>query len=122
MKKIIFTICFLISAHFIFAQIEKLNTNGHSLIFKKIDTLFYAEYSINNPALRKAGKEDFNTMLFENKTAKIFKNKTELSQTKPTFTSNYYVFSDGTFEAPRASFSLKPTIWKSSECYMVLMA
>ena len=107
MKKIIFTICFLISAHFVSAQIEKLNTNGHSLDFQKIDTLFYVEYSITNSAYRNAGEEDYSTMLFENKTAKIFRNKTKFSQTKPTFTSNYYVYSDGTLEAPTSQLFLK---------------
>ncbi|MEO7445231.1 MAG: S8 family serine peptidase [Ferruginibacter sp.] len=90
-----------------YAQIEKLKTNGYELQFKKIDTLFYAEFPISKTSLRNPGKDNFNTMLYDQKTGIIIRDKDDALLNQSIFRSNYYVYSDGTLEAPTSQLFLK---------------
>jgi hypothetical protein len=92
----------------LFAQTIALKTNGYNLSFKKIDTLFYAEYSTTRPAKVNAKNNDGSNSNLKYSFGKISKTKTDLIKDIPTFTTNYYAYTDGTLQAPTTQLFFKP--------------
>jgi hypothetical protein len=90
------------------AQIVQLHTNGFSVSLKKIDTLFYSEYPITSPAKENAKKNDFNATILKHSFGTISKNKTNAQQSIPTYTTSFYVYEDGTLQAPTTQLFFKP--------------
>ena len=108
MKKILSTLICFISFLISFSQTRELNTNGHLLKFKAIDTLFYSEYSNNGITKRNAIKEDFYSLNLKYNLGKISRKENKNSNEKPVFTSKYYVYTDGTLQSPTTQLFFKP--------------
>lgn len=108
MKKIL-TIILALGLHFIsISQISELKTNGYLLKFKKIDTLFYSEYPLTSPFKTNAKKNEFSNVELKYSFGTISKIKSINSQDIPLFTTNFYVYEDGTLQAPTSQIFLKP--------------
>jgi subtilisin family serine protease len=108
MKKILSTLICCTLFLFGFSQKINLKTNGHLLKFKAIDTLFYAEYSNNSAMKRNAIKEDFYSVNLKYNFGQVSKNRHNNTIENPIFTSNYYVYTDGTLQSPTTELFFKP--------------
>ncbi len=90
------------------AQTINLKTNGYNLNFKKIDTLFYAEYSISSAMRVNAKSNEGDNVNLKYSFGKISKTKANLLKSTPSFTTNYYAYQDGTLQAPTTQLFFKP--------------
>lgn len=90
------------------SQTIELKTNGYLLKFKKIDTLFYSEYPITSSVKAKAKANDFANTNLKYSFGVISKSKGQSTDEKPSFTTNFYVYEDGTLQAPTSQLFLKP--------------
>lgn len=110
MKKILLLIAAFFAAIFsCFAQYVELNTNGYNLKFKRIDTLFYSEYSLTGNAGKNSIKDDFYTTKHKYTIGKIQRTQEEFRRYEsPRFTSNFYAYSDGSLLSPTTELFLKP--------------
>lgn len=104
MKKILFSLLFLFVFVNLNAQIRELNTNGHQLRFKKVDTLFYAEFAGDQAT----AKNDPNSFIYSGYTGKIMRNEKFRVNEQPVFRTSFYIYEDGTPQAPTSKLFLKP--------------
>lgn len=92
-----------------FAQYVELNTNGYNLKFKRIDTLFYSEYPLTSSVAKNSIKDDFYTTKQKYTIGKIVKTREESRRYESLlFSSSFYVYEDGTLQAPTTELFLKP--------------
>ncbi len=110
MKKILLLVAaFFAALCACFAQYVELNTNGYNLKFKRIDTLFYSEYSLTGDAGKNSIKDDFYTTKHKYAIGKILKTQEEFRRYEsPRFTSHFYAYSDGSLLSPTTELFLKP--------------
>lgn len=108
MKKILSTLICLGLFTYGISQTLDLKTNGYSLKFTKIDTLFYSEYSTSSAIKSNAKKNDLNAVNLKYSFGKISKIKPDSLNDIPSFTTSYYVYQDGTLEAPTSQLFFKP--------------
>lgn len=91
------------------AQYVELNTNGYNLKFKRIDTLFYAEYSLTGNMSKNIIRDDFYTTKQKYTIGKILKTQEEARRHEsPHFISHFYAYGDGSLLSPTTELFLKP--------------
>ncbi|MBN8783279.1 MAG: S8 family peptidase [Terrimonas ferruginea] len=91
------------------AQHIDLNTNGYNIKLKRIDTLFYSEYSQTGPVSKQTVRDDPYTLRHKYVTGKIQRTKEESRRhEQPLFSSHFYAASDGSLLSPTTELFLKP--------------
>lgn len=90
------------------SQTIELKTNGYLLKLNKIDTLFFSEYPLTSTVKANAKKNDFKNVDLKYSFGTITETKSNNSQIVPSFTTNFYVYEDGTLQAPTSQIFLKP--------------
>lgn len=108
MKKYYLVAALLVICGGLFAQKVSLNTNGHNLNFEKVDSLFYAEYPLGSTAKINAESNNGNNVNLKYSFGKIAKRKEDLLGNLPLFITSYYVYEDGTLQAPTTQIFFKP--------------
>jgi len=108
MKKILSTLICLGFFIYGISQSINLKTNGYTLKFTKINTLFYSEYPTSSTTKVNAKKNDFSAVNLKYSFGKISKSKSSSLKDIPSFTTSYYVYQDGTLEAPTSQLFFKP--------------
>ncbi|MGQ0738246.1 MAG: S8 family serine peptidase [Bacteroidota bacterium] len=109
MKKIFcILICFTLW-HLGISQTIELTTNGYVSKFKKIDTLYYSEYPLASLTHSNAKKEDFSSVNLKHAFGVISKVRPDNLTDIPSFSTNYYVYQDGTLQALTRQLFFKPS-------------
>lgn len=118
MKKILYFFLLLLLACGARAQNISFSSNGYINNFIKIDTLFLTEYAGKKPSTKTAAIDTvFSQSLMQFDSSFGFTTKTQietkvleskLSNFKRIFSTPFYVFTDGTLEAPTSVLFFKP--------------
>ena len=106
MKKIFILIISIWLSIIGIGQTIELRTNGYLLKLNPIDTLFYTEYPLSSTEKINAKKNDFNNVDLKYSFGTI--SKTKHFSSAPSFTAKFYVYEDGTLQAPTSQLFLKP--------------
>lgn len=104
MKKITITLKLTFLFCISFAQKIIINTNGFSTTLKKIDTLFYEEV---NPIFASNLKLPITSTVISKFNVGIIK-KNESKFSSNNYQTSYYVYEDGTLQAPTSTLFFKP--------------
>jgi subtilisin family serine protease len=108
MRKIFASLLVLLyQVGFVFAQDVQLRSNGFVSQFTQIDTLHYTEYPLEGQSVAVIKKQDPNAVILYQSFGKTSKKRPQLSETV-VYTTNYYVYSDGTLQAPTSQLFFKP--------------
>lgn len=118
MKKTIYSTLLVLLFYNVKAQNISFSSNGHINNFKKIDTLFFIEYAGRKPSIKTAAIDTtFSKSLLQFDSSFGFTVKTlleaniadsKLARYKKLFTTPFYIYTDGTPEAPTSVLFFKP--------------
>jgi subtilisin family serine protease len=107
-RKLLSLAIFLISTTS-FAQTIILNTNGYKIQLRSVDTLFHAEYKISDAVLQPGFRFNSNYSQLRYNFGKILNRKNLFANLRRSiFQTKFYVYKDGTLQAPTTQLFFKP--------------
>lgn len=108
MKRIFITLLFILyQLSTVTAQNIQLRSNGFISEFRQIDTLHYTEYRLEGKTVANLKKQDPSTLVLRQSFGRTSNKSPEASE-EIFYTTKYFVYTDGTLQAPTSQIFFKP--------------
>jgi len=110
MKKLPVLVAIVMFHTVAYAQTVQLNSNGHLINLKEVDTLQYSEYvyPLKTPQVQNIKKPTVRSNKMKYATGIVTKPFDNIPDNNLSYSSKFYSYEDGTLQAPTQTLFLKP--------------